>query len=255
MSRKTARTSARKTVGIIGTLEINAHGTPSQRAANSYPLTVARMLEATPLIIPSLPEVHDIGHLVEILDGVVLTGARPNVHPEEYGEAETLAHAPFDRGRDRVAIDLVRAAVDTGLPLFGICRGFQEMNVAYGGALHPEIRDLPGRMNHRMPKGETDPAVVYRPRHKVSLIPDGTFAGIYGTDEIEVNSLHGQGITTPGDRIIIEGVAEDTTPEALRIADAPGFALGVQWHAEFDPARQPGNAPLWQAFRSALDHA
>jgi putative glutamine amidotransferase len=247
-----ARNPARKTIGIIGTHEVNAHGTPSQRAADSYPIAVARMLGATPLIIPSLPETQDIGHLIEILDGVVLTGARPNVHPEEWGAAETEAHAPFDRGRDAVAIGLVRAAVDAALPLFGICRGFQEMNVAYGGTLHPEIRDLPGRMNHRMPKGETDRSIIFSPRHAVDLVPGGTFAGIYGAERIEVNSLHGQGIIEAGARITIEGRAEDTTPEALVIADAPGFAIGVQWHAEFDPWDQPVNGALWRAFAEAV---
>ncbi|MEO1494910.1 MAG: gamma-glutamyl-gamma-aminobutyrate hydrolase family protein, partial [Pseudomonadota bacterium] len=150
MSRK----STRKTIGIVGTHEVNAHGTPSQRAADSYPIAVSRMLGATPLIIPSLPETHEIAHLVEILDGVVLTGARPNVHPYEWGAEEDEAHAPFDRGRDQVALALVRAAVDAALPLFGICRGFQEMSVAYGGTLHPEIRDLPDRMNRRAHEGE-----------------------------------------------------------------------------------------------------
>lgn len=247
-----ARKSTRKIVGIIGTHEINAAGTPSQRAADSYPLAVAEMLGATPLIIPSLPEVHDIGHLIEILDGIVLTGARPNVHPEEYGEAETEAHAPFDRGRDAVALALTRAAIDAEVALFGICRGFQEMSVAFGGTLHPEIRDLPGRMNHRMPKGETDREIIYRPRHTVQLTPGGVFAGLYGAEEIEVNSLHGQGIVDPGARVVVEGIAGDGTPEALRIADATGFALAVQWHAEYEPRHQSVNGPLWEAFGAAI---
>lgn len=247
-----SRNPVRKTIGIIGTHEVNTHGTPSQRAADSYPIAVSRMLGATPLIIPSLPETQDVGHLIDILDGVVLTGARPNVHPEEWGAAEDEAHAPFDRGRDRVAIDLVCASVEAALPLFGICRGFQEMSVAYGGTLHPEIRDLPGRMNHRMPKGETDRRVIFGPRHGVDLMSGGVFAAIYGTERIEVNSLHGQGIVEPGERVVIEGRADDTTPEALVIADAPGFAIGVQWHAEYDPWTEPVNGALWRAFAAAV---
>ncbi len=244
--------SRKKTVGIIGTHALSDAGVPSQRAAESYPRVVGEMTGAVPLIIPSIPEVQDIGHLVEILDGIVLTGARPNVHPEEYGHAETEGHGPFDRNRDAVALPLVRAAVEAGLPLFGICRGFQEMNVAYGGTLHPEVGDIPGRLVHRMPKGETDRSVIFRPRQHVRLIPDGAFAAVLGTTEIVVNSLHGQCIEEAGRRILIEGLAEDGTPEAISITDAPGFALGVQWHAEWDPAGDPVNGPLWRAFADAL---
>ena len=243
----------RATVGIIGTHALSDRGVPSQRAAESYPLAVARITGAVPLIIPAIPEVQDIGHLVAILDGIVLTGARPNVHPEAYGHPESEAHAPFDRNRDAVALPLVRAAVEAGVPLFGICRGFQEMNVAFGGTLHPEVGDLPGRLVHRMPKGETDRAVIYRPRQHVRLVPDGIFAGIIGSHRIIVNSLHGQCIDEPGRRIVIEGLAEDGTPEALSVEGAAGFALGVQWHAEWEPETDPVNGPLWRAFGTAVD--
>lgn len=241
----------RKTVGILAIAEISQGGAPSQRSADTFSQTVAKMTGATPLLIPALPEVHDIGHLIEILDGIVLTGGRPNVHPEEYGHAETEAHGPFDRGRDRVAIDLVKAAVDTGLPLFGICRGLQEMAVAYGSTLHPEIRDLPGRMNHRMLK-DVPRERRYDIRHPVDLRPGGAFEQIYGVPRIEVNTLHGQAILDVGGRVVVEGSAEDSTVEAIAIADAPGFALGVQWHAEHDPIAQPVNAPLWAAFQDAM---
>ena len=144
-----------------------------------------------------------------------------------------------------------------GVPVFGLCRGFQEMAVAFGCSLHHEIRELPGRMNHRMPRlanGEVhpDPTVVFADRHDVTLVPGGAFALILGRETIRVNSLHGQGILEPGKRIVIEGVAEDGTIEAIRIADAPGFALGVQWHAEYDPQRNPINRALFAAFAEAV---
>jgi putative glutamine amidotransferase len=146
------------------------------------------------------------------------------------------------------------------VPLFGICRGFQEMNVAFGGSLHPEIRELPGRMNHRMPRLENgevhpDPEVVFADRHDVRLTPGGAFARLYGRDSIRVNSLHGQGILDPGKRIVIEGIAEDGTIEAIRIADAAGFALGVQWHAEYDPQKNPVNRTLFESFGRAVAEA
>ncbi len=131
------------------------------------------------------------------------------------------------------------------------------MNVAFGGSLHPEIREIPGRMNHRMPRldnGEIhpDPTVVFADRHDVHLTPGGTFASLLGCETIRVNSLHGQGILEPGLRVVIEGIAEDGTIEAIRIADAPAFALGVQWHAEYDPQRNPINRKLFEAFGAAL---
>ncbi|MEM6660993.1 MAG: gamma-glutamyl-gamma-aminobutyrate hydrolase family protein [Pseudomonadota bacterium] len=241
----------RKTVGIITTAEVSQGGAPSQRTADSYPETVARMTGATPLLIPALPDCHQIGHLLEILDGIVLTGARPNVHPQEFGAEESEAYAPFDRSRDGLAIPLVRAAVEAGRPLFGICRGLQEMNVAYGGTLHPEIRDVPGRDNHRMLQ-DVPREQRYDIRHGVDLMPGGAFAGIYGATRIEVNTLHGQAILATGDRVIVEGRADDTTPEAIRIDGASGFALGVQWHAEHAPWEQEVNAPLWAAFAMAM---
>lgn len=242
----------RKTIGIIANHQ-HIDGNTSQRVAFIYPKVVAALLEATPLVIPAMPETQDIGHLIELLDGIVLTGARPNVHPSQWGAEPTPEHEPFDLGRDQVALPLARAAVDAGLPLFGICRGMQEIAVAYGSTLHPEIRDLPGRMNHRRPQGDCPREEVFRPRHKVSLVPGGTFAGLYGADEITTNTLHGQAVEVAGNRVIVEGRADDSTIEAIAIEGAPGFALGVQWHAEFDPWDQAVNAVLWRAFRAAVE--
>ncbi len=242
----------RKTVGIIGNVMASGPGSPGQRASDRYIRAVAGITGAVPLIIPGMPETQDIGQLIEILDGVVLTGARPNVHPGRYGVEPSPAYEPYDEGRDAVAIALIRAAVEAGVALFGICRGFQEINVAFGGTLHPEIRDLPGRMNHRMPPGETDPEVIYHLRHRVRLTPGGRFATLLGSENVMVNSLHGQGLLAEARRNTVEGWADDGTPEALRVADAPGFALGVQWHAEYDAADDPVNRPLFAAFGAAL---
>jgi putative glutamine amidotransferase len=131
------------------------------------------------------------------------------------------------------------------------------MNVAFGGTLHPEIRELPGRMNHRMPRLETgeihpDPAVIFAERHEITLVAGGVFARLLGRETIRVNSLHGQGILEPGARIVVEGVAEDGTIEAIRIAEAPGFALGVQWHAEADAQGNTVNRALFEAFGKAV---
>jgi putative glutamine amidotransferase len=244
-------------VGVIG----NAHRIENrfdvQVVGERNMRAVAEVAGALPLMFGGCPEITDIAALLDVVDGIVLTGARANVHPTRFKIAADVKHEPYDIQRDEVALALSEACVIRGIPLFGICRGLQEMNVAFGGSLHPEIRELPGRMNHRMPRLENgeihpDPKVVFADRHEVTLAPGGAFATILGCDKIRVNSLHGQGILEPGKRVVIEGRAEDGTIEAIRIADAPGFALGVQWHAEYDPQRNPINRKLFQAFGEAL---
>jgi putative glutamine amidotransferase len=247
----------RPVVGVIGSAHIVENRFPAQRAGERNLMAVHDVVGALPLIFAGDPALTDIDALLDAVDGVLLTGARANVHPEHFGADEHPSYEPYDRRRDALALALVKTCVERGVPLFGVCRGFQEMNVAYGGSLHPEIRDLPGRMNHRMPRlpsGEIHPdlEVVYGDRHDVRLTPGGVFAKLLGSETIRVNSLHGQGILEPGKRIVVEGVAEDETIEAIRVADAPGFALGVQWHAEVDPQTNPINRTLFQAFGAAV---
>ena len=247
----------RPVVGVIGNAYRIENRFTTQMVGERNLRAVAEVSGALPLMFAGTPEITDIGALLDAVDGVVLTGARANVHPTRFRTEPDARHEPYDILRDDVALALSEACVDRGVPLFGICRGLQEMNVAFGGSLHPEIRDLPGRMNHRMPRLENgeihpDPKVIFADRHDVNLVPGGAFATLLGRETIRVNSLHGQGILEPGKRVVVEGVAEDGTIEAIRIADAPGFALGVQWHAEYDPQRNPINRKLFKAFCEAL---
>src|SRR6266852_3060569 len=152
----------RPVVGVIGTAYRIEDRFATQLVGERNLRAVAEVAGALPLMFAGTPDITDIGALLDAVDGVVLTVAR-------------------------------------GIPLFGICRGLQEMNVAFGGSLHPEIRELPGRMNHRMPRLENgeihpDPTVVFADRHEVTLVPGGAFAQILGCQSIRVNSLHGQGI-------------------------------------------------------------
>ena len=235
---------ARPVIGVIGNARLIEGRFPAQIVGERNLHAVAEVAEALPLVFAGTPGVTGIGDLLDAVDGVLLTGGRANVHPAHFGFSPHPAHEPYDEARDDLALPLIRECVARGVPLFGICRGLQEMNVAFGGTLHPEIRELPGRLNHRMPRlpdGEIHPdlAVIYADRHEVRLTPGGAFARLLDRERIRVNSLHGQGILELGPRVVMEGIAEDKTIEAIRILDAPGFALGVQWHAEYDPGDQP----------------
>ncbi|MEC9342831.1 MAG: gamma-glutamyl-gamma-aminobutyrate hydrolase family protein [Pseudomonadota bacterium] len=251
---------SRPVIGVIANSFVIENRFPTQMTGQANLRAVVDVADALPLIFAGDPKLTDIGDLLETVDGILLTGARANVHPARFGSQPDPSHEPYDERRDAVALPLNEACVERGVPVFGVCRGFQEMNVAFGGTLHPEIRDLPGRMNHRMPRLENgeihpDPEVVFADRHEVRLTPDGVFAGILGRDTIRVNSLHGQGIIECGKRVIAEGLAEDGTIEAIHIDGAPGFALGVQWHAEYDPQTNPINRALFEAFGKAVrDH-
>ena len=247
----------RPVVGVIGSLHLTDNRFAAQRVGERNLNAVTDVAGAMPIMFAGTPEITVVDELLDLVDGVVLTGARANVHPTRFGAEPHARYEPYDERRDALALDLIQVCVERGVPVLGICRGFQEMNVAFGGSLHPEIRELPGRVNHRMPRlpnGEIHPdqEFVFGDRHDVRLVPDGAFARIMGRDTIRVNSLHGQGILELGERVVVEGVAEDGTIEAIRIADAPGFALGVQWHAEYDPQTNPVNRALFQAFGEAV---
>lgn len=250
-------TEKRPVVGVIGGTHKVEGRFNAQRVGERNLRAVAEVANALPLMFAGTPEITDAEALLETVDGILLTGARANVHPARFGATEDSRYEPYDRDRDALALRLIEICVARGVPLLGICRGFQEMNVAFGGSLHPEIRELPGRMNHRMPRlpnGEPHPdlAVIFADRHDIRLASGGVFAKLLGCEMIRVNSLHGQGILEPGKRIVVEGIAEDGTIEAIRIADAAGFALGVQWHAEHDAARNPINRKIFEAFGEAL---
>ena len=247
----------RPVVGVIANTHLVENRFAAQRVGEKNLRAVAEVAGALPIMFAGSPEITEIGDFAGRGRRRPADGRAREVHPTRFGTEPHPKHEPYDARRDELALALVEICVARGVPLLGICRGFQEMNVAFGGSLHPEIRELPGRVNHRMPRLETgeihpDHEVVFGDRHEVRLVPGGAFARLMGQETIRVNSLHGQGILDPGRRVVIEGVAEDGTIEAIRIADALGFALGVQWHAEYDPQHNPVNRVLFQAFGAAI---
>jgi putative glutamine amidotransferase len=220
-------------------------------APETYLKAVVIGLGGIPLVVPSLPDQIDFDALLDRVDGVLMTGSRSNVHPSRYGEPATEKAEPYDEARDAVTLPLIRAAIERGVPLFAICRGFQELNVALGGTLIPEVHEQTGRSDHRAPVSE-DQDVRFSIRQDVVVEPGTTLAGILGAGPVRVNSLHRQAIGKLGDRLTVEARAPDGTIEAVRVVGAPGFAIGVQWHPEYWVASDKPSAKLFAAFGEAV---
>ncbi len=203
-----------------------------------------------PLQLPTLPEPLDPAPLLDAASGVLITGARSNVHPSHYGEPESEAAAPFDPLRDRTTLPLIRAALERGLPLLAICRGIQELNVAFGGTLHPALHEAEGRMDHRsLPQDDVD--AWFGLRHEIAIAPGGLLAPILGR-RITVNSVHRQGIERLADGLRVEATADDGTIEAVSVPAASAFALGVQWHPEHFAGTDEPSTAIFRAFADAV---
>jgi len=243
----------RPLIGIIGNRHVIDDRYPLHGVGRMNLEAVAQVAGGMPYIIAADPDLVSVAELMQVCDGFLLTGGRANVHPGQYGEDETEAHGAFDTARDALVLPLVRGCVEAGLPIMGLCRGFQEINVALGGTLYPEIRDLPGRDNHRMPPDGTLEE-QYALRHTVTFAEGGIFHRLLGAREVMTNTLHGQGIKTAGPRVVIEGHAPDGTAEAIHVSGARGFALAVQWHPEWNAAGDPVSRPLFEAFGDAARH-
>lgn len=220
-------------------------------AGRKYVDAVALAAACTPVLLPALGDRQDVARLLEMLDGLMLTGSPSNVDPARYGQ---VPHAPemlMDRERDATTFPLIAAALEAGLPLFGICRGFQELNVALGGTLHQEVHRVPGRRDHREPPDQSLD-VQYGPAHPVRLTPGGRLRALLGgVDEIMVNSVHGQGIAELAPGLIVEAVAPDGQIEAVRVDGARNFAMAVQWHPEWKAMDNPDSRRIFAAFGEA----
>jgi putative glutamine amidotransferase len=222
---------------------------PFHAVGEKYITAISDAAGGLPMLIPALGHRFDLDDLVQRLDGLLLTGSPSNVAVHHYGGPPDRPDSPQDPARDAVTLPLIRAALAAGLPFFCICRGFQELNVTLGGTLHTHVHQQAGREDHRAPKGSYDER--YGPRHPVRLTPGGTMARILGTTEIEVNSLHWQGIDRLADDLDVEGRAPDGTIEAVQVRNARGFALAVQWHPEYRPLDNPVSLALFRAFGDA----
>lgn len=240
-------------VGIICCNKLfGRFATLNQATSDLYVRAAEREMGAIPVLIPSNGAAADMQTLVGRLDGVLLTGSRSNVAPELYGCELQDGGIPQDKRRDSVALALVRHAVRAGLPLLGICRGMQEIAVAFGSSLHRSVSALPGGLDHRGTPDHPDPVARVRKSHVVSLALHGILRTMLKTDEIAVVSLHDQGIDRLGDGLAVEARAPDGLIEAIRIRDARRFALGVQWHPEQDCETDIHSRTILVAFGEAM---
>lgn len=208
-----------------------------------------RLAGCRPLVVPGADET-DLDALLDLADGVFLTGSASNVNPAYFGEDVLDPDLPLDPARDRWTLPLIRAAVELGVPLFSICRGCQEFNVAFGGSLHQAVHDVPGMLDHR-PVSEESLERKFGPAHGIDLVSGGLLENLLGESRITVNSVHGQGIHRLGEGLQAEATAPDGLIEAITVPHAKAFNLGVQWHPEWQAACNPVSLRLFEAFGSA----
>jgi putative glutamine amidotransferase len=221
---------------------------PFHIAGKKY-LDAALLAGGMPLIVPSV-EPDDIDALLDLADGVLLTGSPSNVHPSHYGQDVHNPDLPQDPLRDSWTLPLIRAVVDRGMPLFAICRGFQETNVALGGSLFQAVHEVAGYQDHRARDGAPAPE-AYGAAHPVHAVAGGLLASIVGTQTFPVNSVHGQAVDRLAQGLRVEATAPDGLVEAFSVARSPGFSLCVQWHPEWQAAQNPQSVAMLQAFGQA----
>ncbi|MDQ0506722.1 gamma-glutamyl-gamma-aminobutyrate hydrolase family protein [Xanthobacter agilis] len=237
----------RPLIALVGDLR-DLSGLPHHIVGDKYARAVHAFAGGLPTLLTAVIARDDIGAVVSAFDGFLFTGSPSNVHPDRWG-GPPQAPGPFDPARDDLSLPLIQAIIAADVPALFICRGFQELNVAQGGTLEPELRAVPGRMLHHAPEdAPTDRQ--YAPFHDVELVPGSPLIDVFGSARFAVNSLHYQGLARIGRRLSVEAKAPDGTPEAVRVSDHP-FAVGVQWHPEYRPELSPPGARLFAAFGAA----
>ena len=223
---------------------------PYHVSGDKYLRAVSVAALGQPVVIPSLGDLTEIDDLLAQLDGLLLTGSPSNVEPFHYQGPASAPGTDHDPARDATTLPLLRAAIAAGVPVLGICRGFQEMNVAFGGSLHQKVHELPGMLDHR----EADSpqlTVQYAPAHAVIVQPGGVFQALDLPEQFQVNSIHSQGIDRLATGLRCEAIAPDGLIEAISVKASEAFAVGVQWHPEWQVLSNPSYLRIFQAFGDA----
>ena len=206
---------------------------------------------AIPLLIPVLENPLELETILRTVDGIFLTGSPSNVAPTSYGGTPPREGVLQDECRDATSLPLIKRAVESGKPIFAVCRGLQEFNVAFGGTLHQHVQEVPGRIDHR--ENKTAPLdVQYAPSHDIELTRGGLLERLAGSRSVKVNSLHAQAVDRLGVGLTVEAVAPDGTIEAFGVANARGFALAVQWHPEWKFWENSFSKALFETFGQSL---
>jgi putative glutamine amidotransferase len=226
--------------------ELGEH--PFHVAGKKY-IDAVRLAGCLPVVLPST-EGDELDQWLALADGLLLTGSPSNVHPSHFGEAVNDEALPLDPARDASTLPLIPRVLALGIPLFAICRGFQETNVALGGSLHQAVQDVPGQHDHRAARG-TSPAQAYDPAHMVNVVPGGALESILGKEPFRVNSVHGQGVKRLASGLRVEARAPDGLVEAFSMPEAKAFNLCVQWHPEWQAASNVVSMRLLKAFGAA----
>lgn len=238
------------------TKQFGVFGMPNHAASDTYVRATDLVIGGVPVLLPANGPAADIETLLDRLDGIILTGSRSNVQPTLYNGPPHAEGTPEDPARDGLTLPLIRAAVARGVPLLAICRGFQELNVALGGSLHQRLQDLPGRIDHSTPM-QPSARVRQGKAHGLRVTQGGWLHRLAGASEIAVNSLHNQGIDQLAPGLVVEGVAPDGTIEAVRVVasqagPAVGYAVGVQWHPEYDWQTDAVSRAIFEQFGDAV---
>jgi putative glutamine amidotransferase len=223
---------------------------PFHMAGEKYLQALVVGADALPVIIPSLADGMDVDAVLAQLDGLLLTGSPSNVEPHHYDGEASDPGTLHDPHRDALTLPLARRALDGGIPLLAVCRGFQELNVVLGGTLHQDLAGVAGYHDHSEDPNEPLD-VQYGPSHPVSLVEGGLLHGLLGEPTTMVNSLHKQGVRKLADGVSIEALADDGLVEGFRVDDVPGFAIAVQWHPEWKVTENEFSMKIFKAFGDA----
>lgn len=232
---------------------------PHHGCGEKYINALAHGAGVRPVLLPAIGGGTDLAPLTDIcspdevldsLDGLFLTGNISNVDPRFYGEQSPAGNL-LDPQRDATALPLIRRAIERDIPLFAVCRGFQELNVALGGSLYQRVHEVPGMLDHRedssLPReGQYDYA------HDIVLTEGGLLRQLAGVERVQVNSVHGQGIHRLAQGLAVEATAPDGLIEAVQLCDDSRFALGVQFHPEWQYQRDPFYRALFERFGEAV---
>lgn len=223
----------------------------AQVLVDRYVEAAIRYADAAALIVPARPDLMTAREVASRLDGLLLTGSRSNVEPRRYGQPDVVGDGPFDPGRDAMSLALIEAMIDLGRPVFGICRGFQEINVAFGGSLARDLGAGDRPMPHHAPPGVAVDE-MFGHVHDVALAPDGILAAAFGRERMRVNSVHFQGVDRLGDGLTVEAAAADGVVEAFSAKVNDAQLLGVQWHPEWQTDRDAASSGFFGLLGRAL---